>query len=175
MIIPVLLLPILASLALASPLMPRSEKHQIRSVSNPDLCLSNGFEIGLNSCHDEGDDIQAVFQDFNLEYGPQAHIHLSSNDSLCIDAGGAHNGGRVVTKLCKEDSVTQQFTLIPAQDGTRYSIQYSSPDSDIPHCLDVTKDGGSTNKPDFFAKPLQNWECHWPNDPDENQQFFELI
>ncbi|WRT63598.1 uncharacterized protein IL334_000521 [Kwoniella shivajii] len=177
-----ILLPLLATLALASPIARQSttEGKRIRSISNPSLCVTvqNGYaaygtNVALSGCGDE-----TSFTEFQLfsAVGPQRGlIQLISDDRYCLDAGDEVNGGGITLQGCDDSIDSQIFTVGTTGTGSEPNLRLAVGSSES-QCLDVEKDSTPVNaKPYGSVKDLQTWECHDADSPDAAQQYFELV
>ncbi|WRT63600.1 uncharacterized protein IL334_000523 [Kwoniella shivajii] len=187
MISTLLLLPLLSGLALAAPTPMPTTPHlesrgsgpgsRIRSISNPDLCVTvqngfagNGARIALSDCWDDQETF-AKLQQWSV-IGPQTgQVDLIWHTDLCLDAGDQTNGAEVTVSRCGEGQ-RQSWDIESLDDGKfRFKINDQSS-----QCLDVIKDSTSSyNKPYISVKDLQMWECHPDDHPDISQQYFELF
>ncbi|WWC57838.1 uncharacterized protein I303_100373 [Kwoniella dejecticola CBS 10117] len=173
-----LALPLLSSLALASPTPQVMKRHdgagsQIRSVSNPNLCVtvqggaaSHGVRLGMTGCWPDWE----TFVDLQIwsVIGPQrGRIDLVEHTNLCIDGEGVQNGDEPKSEECNQDY--SQTWDVEKLDNGYYRFKIDG------QCLDVEKDSTpSYQKPYISDKDLQMWECHDASHPDAAQQYFEL-
>ncbi|WVW81518.1 hypothetical protein I302_103512 [Kwoniella bestiolae CBS 10118] len=180
----VLLLPLLASLALASPITKRdSEGKRIRSLASPDLCLTvqNGYaaygtKVAMTGCSQGEGGYLDQFQFFSA-VGPQrGQIKLISNEDMCLDADTSNgNGGQISIEACEDGKDSQVFTVGTTGTGSEPNLRLAIGSSES-QCLDVVKDSTpSYQKPYGYTKDLQSWECHPTDHPDAQQQYFELV
>ncbi|WVQ64537.1 uncharacterized protein L199_002704 [Kwoniella botswanensis] len=184
MFIQSLLLPLLATLAIASPITPRAQEgKRIRSLASPDLCLTvqNGYAaygtiVALTACSQGSGGYLDQFQFFSA-VGPQrGQIKLISNEDMCLDADTSNgNGGQVTIEACEDGKDSQVFTVGTTGTGSEPNLRLAI-GQDEAQCLDVVKDSTPIQrKPYGSEKDLQTWECHPTDHPDAQQQYFELV
>ncbi|OCF73828.1 hypothetical protein I204_05673 [Kwoniella mangroviensis CBS 8886] len=177
MFIQALLVPLLATLAIASPVTPRTEEDEyIRSVSNPNLYVTVQYGYaapGTLVAMTGGPSKQ--FQFFSVADPQQGQIKLISDETMCLDADTSNgNGGKVTIETCEDGKDSQVFTVTAAPGNpaySRYAIGLAQA-----QCLDVVKDSVPIErKPYGSQKDLQTWECHAADHPDAQQQYFDLV
>ncbi|WWC85543.1 uncharacterized protein L201_000407 [Kwoniella dendrophila CBS 6074] len=175
-----------ATLAISSPILTSRQDSQegkrIRSISNPDLCLTvqNGYAaygttVEMTSCSQGSGGYLDQFQYFSA-VGPQrGQIKLISNSGLCLDAGDQSNGATITVNACDDSSDSQIFTVGTTGTGDQPNLRLAIGSSES-QCLDVEKDSTPVQaKPYGSTKNLQAWECHALDDADAAQQYFELV
>ncbi|WWC67091.1 uncharacterized protein I206_100998 [Kwoniella pini CBS 10737] len=186
MLAQILLTPLLATLALASP-VPRDSYSgkRIRSLASPDLCLTvqNGYAaygtiVAFTACSQDsnGEGYLDQFQYWSV-VGPQrGQIKLSSNDEMCLDGGDESNGSEITIQACEDEKDSQIWTVGTTGTGNQPNLQLAVGSSES-QCLDVVKDSNPVQtKPYGSEKDSQVWSCHTQdgNEADAIQQFFEL-
>ncbi|WWC57839.1 uncharacterized protein I303_100374 [Kwoniella dejecticola CBS 10117] len=188
MIAKLILLPLLATLSLASPVHVQRDAQagkRIRSLASPNLCVTvqNGYaaygtRVALTACSQgsNGDGYLDEFQYWSVTGPQRGQIKLSSKDYMCLDAGDESNGAGITIEACEDGKDSQIWTVGTTGTGSQPNLQLSVGSAES-QCLDVVKDSTPVqSKPYGSEKDAQVWSCHTQdgNTADAIQQFFEL-